>query len=178
MRTVDVLVATKKFFSENPDQWTTGNLHAVRNAKNCFCALGGIALQSGCMSELGMQARNVFVSCTSGPVTADPNGPEAYNPVFSKIESLSKKAIKSYESKGIHLVAGAKATAYLARAVKDLFGETKLIVGINDNHNLGLPAIMKALDLAIARAKRRHIKGDKGRVRAKRAVAVEQAVTQ
>lgn len=164
MKTVDVLIAARNFFINDPSRWTAGALHKLVDGKDCFCAIGAMSLVSGCISESGLRAQRVVVSCTLGPtgfINAD------YSRT-TPIAALSAKLLSDLEKDGIHLKAGAGAAKYLEAACRKLFGHS--VITVNDGctvsahpreRTLGYQGIMKAFDLAIKNAKRRHITGDR-----------------
>ena len=170
MKTVDALIAARDFFINDPSRWTKGALHKVVNGKNCFCALGAVSLVSGCLNGDGARVPGVAVSCTFGPIGFKEAGPAKFFTDATTINALSRKVLGDLEKYGIHLKAGAGAVKYLSAACHQLFGSTVNIVTVNDGRlwassgaeqGYGYNGIMKAFDVAITNAKRRHITGDR-----------------
>lgn len=167
MKTVDALIAARDLFASDPTNWTRGGLRKRIGGKNCYCALGGISLVTGCISADGERAENVAVSCTEGPKGVTSN--EGWS--LMEIGELSQSVLLKFAAKNVHLLAAKGAIEYLSAACEQLFGE-KSIIHVNDvgpnkgaltpsNAEVGYATIMKAFDRAIRNAKRRHITGDR-----------------
>ncbi len=158
MRTVDALTAARDFFLYDPSNWTKASLALIKNnGKACFCALGGISLVTGCMTEGGARHPRVAVSSVSGPWGAETSEYTGFRTEFAQ---LPKHIINLLRDDGVELAAAVGAVKYLRAACEQLFREAS-IVTINDDANYGYADIMKAFDLAIKNAKRRHINGDR-----------------
>lgn len=149
MRTVDALTAARDFFRYNPGAWTRAALARPKGDTTCFCALGGISLVTGCMTAGGYRQPKIAVSCVSGPWGA--NG--------KPLADLSHQVIQQLRENGIELAAAVGAVKYLTAACEKLFQNS--IVEVNDSAYLGYDSIMRAFELAIKNAKRRHINGDR-----------------
>lgn len=178
MRTVDALIHARDMFLSDPKSWTRGALHAKKAGKDCYCALGGISLVTGCIAPDGTRAPGVAVSCTSGPHAADvrPENTGYGDSDFYGINQLPAKTLLTYQRRGVHLKAALGAVRYLTAAVRKLYGEDVSIVVVNDHGGTYRPAradadgsqeaynyglIIRAFNLAIRNAKRRHINGDR-----------------
>lgn len=172
MKTVDVLRATLVLFSD-PTNWATGQLRARKPDAEltdtgtdsfCFCALGGIIQSGGLFEEKYGTLRpksDAEVDSCGGLVGVHVNGYIVHAKDFG---ALSQAVIKEYASRGAHILATAKAQAYLQAAVNKLAGRHVAIYQANDEHEtvngFGYNFIMRALKLAIRNAARRHINGD------------------
>ncbi len=170
MRTVDALIAARDFFVSNPHRWTTGAIAVERAEGNvCFCALGGISKVTGCVSDKGEFAQNVSISCVNGPTGVYDRHRDNYQP----IGGLGRDTLNRFSADGIELAAAATAVKYANFAAAELFPNhsradkvehTGTLMSVNDS--VGYDAVIKCFDLAIKRATRRHINGDKPRTQA------------
>jgi hypothetical protein len=182
MRTVAVLIAAAALLSDKTN-WTEGSLTGLFRDKDyvpqkpCFCALGAIAKEGGALVENETVAygnRYKYAITRDGARLDSCKGLVAVD--GEAVEKLSRAKLKELAKVNFHPVATVKAQQYLLQAARDLFGD---IPDLNDvsrrtfkgeTVTLGYEGVMKAFDLAIRRAKRRHINGDKGRTRKPKAV--------
>ena len=161
MKTVDALIAARDFFVNNPDRWVQGALHRVKGNKDCFCALGGLSLVTGCMATSGARLGGVAISTIRGPYGIGGAGVSA-TPVLY----LSQKVLNELISQGIHLKAASNAVSYLGAVAKNLYGQAGTdsggggsIMMVNDS--VGYDGVIACFNAAITNAKRRHINGDR-----------------
>lgn len=162
MRTVDVLLAARDLFS-NSSNWTSGQLVGINcDGTPCFCAIGGLMNAGGCYDKKLSRPqlkKDLSVSSTAGLI-----GVFTYDGGFQPVEQVSRAVLAKFEAQGVHAAATKNAIKYLGAAVVKLSSNKDLsIVGANDSayDGYGYSFIMRALDLAITNAKRRHIKGDR-----------------
>lgn len=188
MKTVEVLAATLALFSDKTN-WVHGKLITNRVVgtdendepivKPCFCAEGGIAMSGGMFEpdgRKGMLAVKpkscVLVSSTSGFYEASENGVTVSK---YSLPRTPRAILKRLEDKGIHVVATIKARDYLQQAINDVVAKKHPGAGKYEiyvaNDDLGYEFIMEALQLAVKRAKRRHINGDRKKNTSVQAVA-------
>ena len=164
MKTVDALIAARDFFVNNPDRWVQGALHRVKGSKDCFCALGGLSLVTGCMATSGARLGGVAISTIRGPYGLAGKGIplSAVRPA----ESLSQKVLNELISQGIHLKAASNAVSYLGAVAKNLYGQAGTDTGgggsiMMVNDSVGYDGVIACFNAAITNAKRRHINGDR-----------------
>ncbi len=187
MKTVDVLLATIALFSDRSN-WTSSSLNDRKSITTsdgkteqlkdefCFCALGGI-LWSGGVYQEGEKFANGYKCLTVKPsLEVDPCGGLSGLTVGDRfyhrdsLGLLPQAIIRTYAAMGAHVIATAKAQAYLQEAVNRLAGRRTNIYSANDGgadvngvRVGGYDFIMMALNLAARNAKRRHIKGDRSK---------------
>lgn len=159
MRTVDVLTAAQNLFS-NKANWTSGALAGINDdGEPCFCALGGVMNAGGCYDWNGSRAvlkRDLAVSSVAGLVGL------WTRTGFRQVDYASRADLARFQARGIHAAATRNAIRYLGASVRRLSGNDNVsIVVANDSSGFGYDFIMRAFDLAIKNAKRRHITGDR-----------------
>ena len=161
MKTVDALIAARDFFVNNPDRWIQGALHKVKGGKDCFCALGGLSLVTGCMATNGARLGGVTISTIRGPY-----GIGGADVKATLVMYLSQKVLNDLVSHGVHLKAASNAVSYLGAVAKKLYGDSGIrsdghgsIMTVNDS--VGYDAVITCFNAAITNAKRRHINGDR-----------------